>query len=156
MRRYIVVGSQTLLSARLLRELRARQADGPSHFHVVVPAANPHVHAFWTEGEARAVAQNRLDTALDHFRTEGVDATGSIGDANPADAVADLLLHAGSDHDGFDSVIVSTLPPGLSRWIHQDLPRRIERRVGLPVRHVITPFGDLKPEAKRQLQDAAG
>jgi hypothetical protein len=150
MRRHVVVGSQTLRSARLLRELRARQADGPCLFHVVVPAANPHVHAFWTEGEARAVAQQRLDTALEHFRSAGVDATGSVGDANPADAVADALLH-----EEFDSVIVSTLPPGLSRWIHQDLPRRIERRVALPVTHVITPFGDLKPDGERQLQDAA-
>jgi hypothetical protein len=150
MRRHLVVGSQTLRSARLLRELRARQADGSCEFHVVVPAANPHVHAFWTEGEARAVAQERLDTALDHFRSEGVDATGSVGDANPADAVADLLLH-----EEFDSVIVSTLPPGLSRWIHQDLPRRIERRVPLPVSHVIVPFGDIRPDAERQLQDAA-
>jgi hypothetical protein len=150
MRRHLVVGSQTLRSARLLRELRARQADGPCEFHVVVPAANPHVHAFWTEGQARAVAQERLDTALDHFRSEGVDATGSVGDANPADAVADLLLH-----EEFDSVIVSTLPPGLSRWIHQDLPRRIERRVPLPVSHVIVPFGDIRPDAERQLQGAA-
>ena len=150
MRRHLVVGSQTLLSARLLRELRARQADGPCRFHVVVPAANPHVHAFWTEGEARAVAQERLDAALEHFRAEEIDVTGSIGDANPADAVADLLLH-----EEFDSVIVSTLPPGLSRWIHQDLPRRIERRVAVPVSHVITPFGDLKPEGQRQLQNSA-
>jgi hypothetical protein len=149
MRRHVVVGNQTLRSARLLRELRARQADGPCQFHLIVPAANPHVHAFWTEGEARAVAQERLDTALDHFRSEGVDATGTVGDANPADAVADLLLH-----EEFDSVIVSTLPPGLSRWIHQDLPRRIERRVALPVSHVIVPFGDIKPGA-RQLEDAA-
>jgi hypothetical protein len=150
MRRHVVVGSQTLLSARLLRELRARQAEGPCQFHVIVPAANPHVHAFWTEGEARAVARERLDTALDRFRAEGLDVAGSIGDANPADAVADLLLH-----DQFDSVIVSTLPPGLSRWIHQDLPRRIERRVALPVRLVITPFGDLKPDRERHLARAA-
>jgi hypothetical protein len=150
MRRHVVVGNQTLRSARLLRELRARQADGPCQFHLIVPAANPHVHAFWTEGEARAVAQERLDTALDHFRSEHVDATGSVGDANPADAVADLLLH-----EEFDSVIVSTLPPGLSRWIHQDLPRRIERRVALPVRHVIVPFGDITPDGDRQLEDAA-
>jgi hypothetical protein len=149
MRHYVVVGSQTLLSDRLLRELRARLADGPAEFHVVVPAANPHVHAFWTEGEARAVAQERLDTALERFREEGIAATGSVGDANPADAVADLLLH-----EHFDVVIVSTLPPGLSRWIHQDLPRRIERRVALPVRHVITPFADLKPDGARELQDA--
>jgi hypothetical protein len=145
MRRYVVVGSQTLSSSRLLRELRARQADGPCRFHVVVPAANPHVHAFWTEGEARAVAQERLEAALEQFRGEGIDATGSVGDANPADAVADVLLHAGSPDDGFDGVIVCTLPPGLSRWIHQDVPRRIERRVALPVRHVVTPFDDLRP-----------
>ena len=149
MRRHLVVGNQTLRSARLLRELRARQAEEPCRFHMLVPAANPHVHAFWTEGEARAVANERLATALDHFRGEGLDATGSVGDANPADAVADLLLH-----EQFDSVIVSTLPPGLSRWIHQDLPRRLERRVELPVRHIITPFGDMRPEGRRQLEDA--
>jgi hypothetical protein len=52
-------------------------------------------------------------------------------------------------------VIVSTLPPGLSRWIHQDLPRRLERRIARPVSHVITPFGDMRPEGGRQLQEAA-
>jgi hypothetical protein len=150
MRRYVVVGSQTLGSARLLRELRARQADGPCEFHIVVPAANPHVHAFWTEGEARAVAQARLEAALGQLGAEGIEAVGSVGDANPADAVADLLLH-----EEFDAVIVSTLPPGLSRWIHLDLPRRIERRVALPVSLVITPFGDLTPDGPRQLEDAA-
>ena len=151
MRRYVIVGNQTLQSARLLRELRACLAEEPCTFHVLVPAANPHVHAFWTEGEARAVAQSRLDAALDTLASEGIAATGSVGDANPSDALADLLLH-----EQFDAVIVSTLPPGLSRWIHQDLPRRIERRVALPVRHVITPFGDLKPEGGRQLQEATG
>jgi cell pole-organizing protein PopZ len=127
MRRYVVVGNQTLRSARLLRELKARQADGPCSFHLLVPAANPHVHAFWTQGEAVAVAHQRLDEAIAR------------------------LLH----HQEFDAVIVSTLPPGLSRWIHQDLPRRLERRVELPVRHVITPFGDMRPEGRRQLQEAA-
>ena len=149
MRRYVVVGNQTLQSNRLLRELRARQAEGPCTFHLLVPAANPHVHAFWTEGEAHAVAHERLDEAIAHLAAEGIAATGSVGDANPVDAVTDLLLRA-----EFDAVIVSTLPPGLSRWIHQDLPRRLERRIVLPVRHVITPFGDMRPEGRRQLQDA--
>ena len=150
MRRYLVVGNQTLQSTRLLRELRAGQAAGPCTFHLLVPAANPHVHAFWTEGEAHAVAHQRLDDAIVHFAEEGIAATGSVGDANPIDAVTDLLLH-----QEFDAVIVSTLPPGLSRWIHQDLPRRLERRVELPVRHVITPFGDMRPEGRRRLQEAA-
>jgi len=46
MRRYLVVGNQTLRSARLLRELSTLTASGPCSFHLVVPAANPHVHAF--------------------------------------------------------------------------------------------------------------
>ena len=149
MRRYLVVGNQTLRSARLLRELRTLTASGPSSFHLVVPAANPHVHAFWTVGEAHAVAEERLGEAIIHFAEQGIPATGHVGDANPIHAVTDALLHA-----EFDVVIVSTLPPGLSRWIHQDLPRRLERRVALPVRHVITPFGDMRPEGRRELQEA--
>ena len=71
MRRYVVVGNQTLQSARLVRELRARQADGPCTFHLLVPAANPHVHAFWTEGEAHAVAHERLDDAIATLAARG-------------------------------------------------------------------------------------
>jgi hypothetical protein len=33
----------------------------------------------------------------------------------------------------FDEIIVSTLPRGISRWPHQDLPHRIERKFHLPV-----------------------
>ena len=149
MRRYLVVGNQTLRSARLLRELSTLTASGPCSFHLVVPAANPHVHAFWTQGEAHSVAAERLDEAIAHLAEHGIRATGHVGDANPIDAVTDSLLQA-----EFDEVIVSTLPPGLSRWIHQDLPRRLERRVALPVRHVITPFGDMRPEGRRELQEA--
>lgn len=149
MRRELVVGNQTLHSARLIRELRTLLAAGPCSFHLLVPAGNPHLHAFWPEGEAHAVAHERLDDAIARFADEGIAATGSVGDANPVDAVTDLLLR-----EEFDEVIVSTLPPGLSRWIHQDLPHRLERRIAPPVRHVITPFGDLRPEGRQQLQEA--
>jgi hypothetical protein len=149
MRRYLVVGNQTLRSARLLRELRTLTAVGPCSFHLVVPATNPHAHAFWTEGEAHAVALDRLGEAIAHFAERGIVVTGHVGDGNPIAAVTDALLR-----DEFDAVVVSTLPPGLSRWIHQDLPRRLERRMALPVRHVITPFGDLRPEEGKALQPA--
>ena len=41
----------------------------------------------------------------------------------------------------FDEVIVSTLPVGLSQWIHMDLPHRIGRALDRPVLHIETQTG---------------
>jgi hypothetical protein len=140
MRHYIVVGNQTLGSERLFAEIRECMDAGPSRFHVIVPATPPREQAFWTEGEANAIAQARLDVAIARLHAEGAIATGHVGDASPVRAVEDELR----GHD-FDEIIVSTLPPGPSRWIRQDLPSRLARRTGLPVRHVIADIGELPP-----------
>ena len=83
MRRYLVVGNQTLRSARLLRELSTLTASGPCSFHLVVPAANPHVHAFWTEGEAHSVAAERLDEAIAHLAEHGIACDRACGRRQP-------------------------------------------------------------------------
>lgn len=49
----------------------------------------------------------------------------------PIFAVTDVI--AARD---FDRVIVSTLPVGVSRWIHMDVVTRLERTIDLPVTHV--------------------
>jgi hypothetical protein len=36
----------------------------------------------------------------------------------------------------FDEIIVSTLPARVSRWLHHDLPGRLEHKFLLPVTHV--------------------
>jgi hypothetical protein len=47
---------------------------------------------------------------------------------------------------------VATLPQHLSRWLHLDLPHRVEHLTGRPVRHVIAgerpPVGSA-PRARR-------
>ena len=78
------------------------------------------------------MARHRLDDALAWMDEEGAAVTGTVGDASPALAVADAV-----ERQIFDEIIVSTLPSGLSRWIHQDLPHRLARRTGLPVCHVV-------------------
>jgi hypothetical protein len=132
MRRYLVVANQTLMSEELRAAVRERLGAPPCRFHVVVPATPPREQVFWTEGAALVVARERLEEALSWMHAEGAITTGSIGDADPVLAVLDAM-----PRDQFDEIVVSTLPPGLSRWIRQDLPHRLARRTELPVCHVV-------------------
>jgi hypothetical protein len=129
-RRYLVVANQTLGGAHLLSLLR-ELAEQPSSFHVLVPATPPRDH-LWTEGEARTIAHRRLDDALERFRSVGIEATGEIGDERPLQALDDVL-----EREAFDEIVLSTFPPGMSRWLRLDLPHRIQATYQLPVRHVI-------------------
>src|SRR5205814_644141 len=90
MRSYLVVANETLLDDTLLEAVRAKQAAGPSRFHLLVPATHP--KGQWTEGSIHAVAEERLAEGLRHFQANGVDVTGEVGDANPVHAVGDVVL----------------------------------------------------------------
>ena len=68
MRNYLVVANQTLAGEHLIEEVARRTSSGPSMFHVVVPAAPNREQVTWSEGEALAIAQQRLDAALQAFR----------------------------------------------------------------------------------------
>ncbi len=132
MHRCLIIANQTISSPRLLAEVLTRRANDDCAFHVLVPATHPHGSAMWTEGQGIAHARAALEHALEHFRAEGIEATGEVGDANPVLAVVDVL-----NRQGFDEIILSTLPPGVSKWLKRDLPRRLARRFGLPVTHVV-------------------
>jgi hypothetical protein len=132
MRNYLVVANQTLGGEHLIAKVRECMATGPCRFHVVVPATPPAEHATWTEGEAVALASDRLERALAKFRELGADVGGEVGDKNPILAIQDALRN-----DKFDEVILSTLPPGVSRWLKLDLPTRVAGHFSLPVTHVI-------------------
>src|SRR5262245_8290438 len=111
MRRYLVVANQTLGGQPLADKLAELMAAEPCRFHLVVPATHPHRHLVWTEGEAIALARERLEEALFRLRALGADVDGEVGDERPVDAVGDAI-RAGPP---YDAVIVSTLPPGISR-----------------------------------------
>jgi hypothetical protein len=131
MRRYMVVANQTLGGEHLLEKIRGCMSEGPCSFHIVVPATPPEDHATWTEGEARAVGRRRLDQAVDLFGGLGAEVTGEVGDRNPLLAIEDALRER-----EFDEIILSTLPPGASRWLKLDLPSRVASRFDLPMTHV--------------------
>jgi hypothetical protein len=133
MRRCLVVANQTLASPQLVAEMLARSAADEYEFHLLVPASHPHSSASWTtEGQGVAHARAVLAQALEWFEADGLHVTGEVGDENPVLAVVDAL-----NRQSFDEIIVSTLQPGVSRWLKRDLPHRLERRFGVPVTHVV-------------------
>jgi hypothetical protein len=132
MHRYLVVANRTLAGTQLLETLTELTANDRCVFHVVVPAEHPRTHA-WSDGEAQATATARLEQALARFRALDAEVDGEVGDADPTMAVEDVLVRG----EAWDGIVVSTLPPGPSRWLKLDLPRRLEGRTGLRVIHVI-------------------
>jgi hypothetical protein len=154
MRRILVVANRTLGGEFLLEAIKARVTEGPCEFRLLVPAVasreggdadSSSAGTAW-RGTARQAgdyllpaepdysqALQRLEYGLDQFRRVGATVNGDVVGSNVLGAIADALrVHE------FDEIIVSTLPSGVSRWLHQDLPRRVKRKFRLPVT-VITP-----------------
>ena len=132
MRRYLVVANRTLAGAHLLETLSELATRDRCVFHVVVPAEHARSHA-WSDGAAHATAEARLEDALGRFGRLDAEVDGEVGDADPAMAVEDVLVRG----ERWDGIVVSTLPPGPSRWLKLDLPNRLSGRTGLPVTHVV-------------------
>ena len=103
-----------------------------AEFVLVVPATAVEDLDAWTEGQAKAAAEQAGETARQAFAVDGVHIDEVIvGDANPLYAIQDAFM----DRD-FDAVIVSTLRSGVSKWLGMDLLARAERAVTVPVIHV--------------------
>jgi hypothetical protein len=78
--------------------------------------------------EARRRAGQRLEQMIDQVAAAGGEADGEVGDADPV-AAAEAVLRRQS----FDEIIISTLPPGISRWLKMDLASRVARMTDTPV-----------------------
>jgi GABA permease len=131
MRRYLVVAHKTLAGQHLLDEAQRRMEDGPCTFHLLVPCQHPHDRS-WTDHDIEAQANEVLERGIKEFEALGAEATGEIGDPNPVYA-ADAVLR----REHFDEIILSTLPPGPSRWLKVDVPHRMERAFSLPITHLV-------------------
>ena len=147
MRRILLVANQTAGGHALAELVRERMAEDACEFWLLVPAVPPssfsgNFAAVAVGGpvsisaatqplggtDANALARRRLRSGLERLREQGATVQGSVGGANPIDAIAQAM--SGRE---FDEIIISTLPTGVSRWLRQDLPHRVERKFKLPV-----------------------
>lgn len=128
----LIVANETAGGEHLRAEVSRLIGLGAERFLLLVPATKPRGTLTYTEGSARRVAEERMNRAVDALRATGARVRGIVGVERPMDAVLDILR---TEH--FDEIIVSTLPRGVSHWLHVDLPARIGRASGLPVHHIV-------------------
>ena len=128
----LIVACRTAAGPALLEVVRHRAAASPCRFTLLVPrpchglhrVVDPEDHG-WRE------AQTVIETACPVLgRAAGSEVNGMIGSHDPVAAVEDAL-----NMNGFDEVIVSTLPARTSRWLHIDLPSKVAG-MGVPVTKV--------------------
>jgi hypothetical protein len=127
--RVLVVAHRTAATPALIEAVRARAAEGPAHFTLLVPAL---AHGFQAvadpEDAGTAEAEQTLELALPLLsEAAGAEVEGMIGVSEPLAAIQDAVnLH------GFDEIVISTLPTRVSRWLRLDLPHKVAG-LGLPV-----------------------
>jgi hypothetical protein len=127
--RVLVVANRTAATGALLDAVRARAAQGPCTFTLLVPITAPGLHRFVNpedvpDTDAAAVLERALPLLS---QAAGAPVAGRIGVPEPLAAIQDAINLV-----GFDEVILSTLPHRVSRWLHLDLPHKVGG-LGLPV-----------------------
>jgi len=130
--RVLIVARRTADSPQLIATIARRAGEGPCNFTLLVPSFPRGLHRVGDPSDpAQRAAERRIAAAVPLLsRAAGSEVVAVIGAPEPFTAVRDALHLM-----GFDEVIVSTLPPRVSRWLHIELPARI-RALGVPVTQV--------------------
>ena len=134
--RVVVVGNRSLGGDALMQELRSRARRTPDvRFHVVVPIA---------AGEELIEARDELERQLGLIEELGAKATGQVSEGDPLRAIEAALKR-----EPAAEVILSTLPPSVSRWHRSKVPHGLSRRIGVPYKVVYDDEPQSQPGSER-------
>ena len=134
----LVLANETVTAPELLGELRRIDAEGKAEYFVCVPA-NP-VDTGQAEQKGAAfvwaatvqAAQQRLDETLATLASNGLRASGELGDYRPLTALTEAARQFGPDR-----IVISTHKPEHSAWLGQDLVTKARHHFDVPVTHIV-------------------
>jgi hypothetical protein len=119
--RILIVANRTAATQRLLTAVEHRTTEAPCRFTLLVPDVASAREADWTLETARRLLA----------KAAGGPVGGLTAGPDPFVAVREAVATG-----EFDEIMISTLPPGVSKWLRRDLVTRV-RGLGLPVTSII-------------------
>jgi hypothetical protein len=133
-RRILVVANQTAAGRELLEEIGNRCRGVDCEVLLVTPALVGSRAEHWASDidEGLDLARERMGRSVTALRGVGVEVRAEVGDPDPNMAIEDALRTFAADE-----IVISTLPPGESRWLEHDVVERTRREVALPMTHVV-------------------
>lgn len=140
-RRILVVANQTAEGRELLEEIANRCRGDECEVMLVCPGMVGSRAERWASDVDKGMdaARERMAGSVAALRRVGVEVRAEVGDPDPNMAIEDALRVFPADE-----IIISTLPPGESRWLEHDVVERTRREVDLPMTHVVV---DLQAES---------
>jgi hypothetical protein len=139
--RILVVANQTAEGRGLLEEIVNRCRGNECEVMLVCPGMVTSRAEHWASDVDKGMddARERMARSVAALRRVGVEVRAEVGDPDPNLAIEDALRVFPADE-----IVISTLPPGKSRWLEHDVVERTRREVDLPMTHVVV---DLDAEA---------
>jgi hypothetical protein len=133
-RRILVVANQTAEGSELLEEIANRCRGNDCEVMLVCPGMVGSRAEHWASDVDKGMdaARERMARSVAALRRVGVEVRADVGDPDPNLAIEDALRVFPADE-----IVISTLPPGESRWLEHDVVERTRREVDLPMTHVV-------------------
>jgi hypothetical protein len=144
-RRILVIANDTLSDEALVDEIERRAAAPRTRVLVLAPALASSGRRWLGDLDgARGHARRRLGEALGRIRAD-LDVRGEVSDADPLQAVEDVLTLFGADE-----IVVSTHRERPAQGVEPRLAGLVRQRFALPVAHfVVDPETPARPTDAR-------
>src|SRR5436305_4629544 len=132
--RLLVIANETVQGEALVNEIGDRCRERRCEVMVVTPALASSRAPHWASDidDAIELARQRMELSLIEIKQLGLKVKGEIGDSDPNVAVEDALRVFPADE-----ILISTHPPGRSRWLERGVVDKARERIDLPIIHVV-------------------